>query len=82
MSLLSLYLLGCAIALGSATAAILRGETGVLGIWWAKPPIKWLIVEVLVAAACSWITVGFCQVQNAYRAAGAPGLSCGVERGK
>lgn len=76
MSILELYLLGCTIALGSATAAILRGEVGVLGLMTTQPP-KWaLILEVLVAALFSWVTVGFCQVMNAYRSAGQASWSC------
>lgn len=70
MSLVEIYLLGCCIALGSATAAILRGETGVLGLWLDEPPVWALMLEVVVAALLSWVTVGFCNVQNAYRSAG------------
>lgn len=70
MSLVEIYLLGCCIALGSATAAILRGEKGVLGLWLEEPPVWALILEVVVAALLSWVTVGFCNVQNAYRSAG------------
>lgn len=75
-----LYLWGCAWALGSATAAILRGETGVLGLIMPRPPVWALIVEVLVAGIFSWATVGFCQVQNAYRSAGQASMSCGANR--
>lgn len=76
MSILELYLLGCAIALGSATAAILRGEVGILGLMTKQPPVWALVFEVLVAALFSWITVGFCQVMNAYRSAGQASWSC------
>lgn len=81
MSIVEIYLLGCAIALGSATAAILRGEIGVLGLMMdGKPPIWALALEVVVAALFSWVTVGFCQVQNAYRAAGKAEWACGGKR--
>lgn len=77
--MLEIYLLGCAVALGSATAAILRGEIGILGLITKNPP-KWaLVLEVVVATACSWVTVGFCQVQNAYRAAGQAEWACGTK---
>ena len=70
MTTFEISLLGCALALGSATAAILRGEVGILGLITPNPP-KWaLVIEVLVAGLFSWLTVGFCQVQNAYRASG------------
>lgn len=78
-----LYLWGCAWALGSALAAVSRHEMGIMSIWWdsfAEIPWWALALEVLAACLGSWATVGFCQVQNAYRASGRPGLSCGINR--
>lgn len=70
MTLLDLYLLGCALAFGSAMAAFSRGEMGIVGRWVDEPPVWLRLIEVAVAVAGSWCTVGFCQVQNAYRASG------------
>ena len=84
MTMLNIFLLvywvGACYALGSATAAVLRGETGVLGIMHPNPPIWALVLEVIFAGLLSWMTVGFCHVQNAYRASGNPGLSCGIDK--
>jgi hypothetical protein len=78
---LLIYILGAAYALGSATCAILHGETGVLGYIYqgADPPVWALILEVLVAGLFSWVTLGFCNVQNAYRMSGREGFACGVK---
>lgn len=76
---LGIYLLGSAIALGSATAAFLHGEEGISGILLKSPNKKILIAEVIIASLLSWITVGFCQVKNAYRSSGNAGFTCGIK---
>lgn len=78
--IIEIYLLGCAIALGSATAAILRGEPGFLWRGGGVPPLWFRVLEVLLAGVLSWYTVGFCQVMNAYRSAGKAEWTCGGKK--
>ena len=79
---LLLYLWGASWAFGSALAAVLRGEIGIVGYWRLDPPWWMLAIEVVIAALFSWGTVGFCATQNAYRASGAGGMSCAPKRAR
>lgn len=51
-------------------AAFSRGEMGIVGRWVDEPPVWLRLIEIAVAVAGSWCTVGFCQVMNAYRSSG------------
>ncbi len=66
------YLTGCMIAAGSGLAAFTRGEKGAVSLPDGSQPMWLLVIEFVVGAALSWVTVGFCNVQNAYRSAGRP----------
>lgn len=66
------YVTGCMIAAGSGLAALSRGEKGAVSLPDGSRPMWLLVIEAIVGVALSWVTVGFCNVQNAYRSAGHP----------
>ncbi len=66
------YLTGVMLAAGSGLAAFSRGEKGAVSLPDGSQPMWLLVIEFVIGAALSWVTVGFCNVQNAYRSAGRP----------
>ncbi len=67
---MKIYLWGCIIAGGMSLAAIVRGEGGIAGAFYTTVPKKVKVCEYIIAILCSWGTIGFCLVQNAYRSSG------------
>ena len=77
---LLVYLVGVALAAGSAINALLHGEPGITGLVTGRQPPLWVkLIEGVIGALTSWVAVGFCQVQNARRA-GNSAWTCGGRR--
>lgn len=78
MDFMDMYIIGSMWAFGSALSAVIHREPGVAVMFMRDPPWWSRALEVILAAACSWIAVGLCAVNNGYRAAGQSAFACAV----